>query len=46
MNAFEIVNSITNGRIIYSNAVKEACVVIKVLISMLLYVTHHYIQAM
>lgn len=39
------ITSITNGRIIYSNAAKEACVIIKVLMSVLLFVTHHYIQA-
>lgn len=36
--------SITNDGIIYSNAAKKGCLVIKVLMSMLLFVTHHYIQ--
>lgn len=51
MNAFGLliqaifcIRSITNGGISYSNAAKKAWLVIKVVMSVLFFVTHHYIQ--
>lgn len=44
IQAIFCITAITKGGIIYSNAAKKACLVIKFLMSVLLFVTHHYIQ--